>query len=92
MSVALERVYILSYDPMSPSEQTGFAIKESQLESLCIAFLASRYYKKAIEDIRYVREQAIRDFLRERQSGPELAQDKLEEVVAMMRKNYYRYF
>ncbi len=79
-------------DPMSLSEQTGFVIEESQLKIFCVAFIASRYYKKAIEDIRYVREQAIRDFLRERQPGPELAQDKLEEVVAMMRKNYYRYF
>ncbi len=77
---------------MSPPEQTGSVGEDAQLESLCVAFLASRYYKKAIGDIRYVREQAIRDFLKEHLPAPELEGERLEEIVIMIRKNYYRYF
>jgi len=77
---------------MSPPEQNGTVPDEVELERLCVAFLASRYYRKAINDIRYVREQAIRDFLREQLPGTLTTPALTEEVVAAIRKNYYRYF
>ncbi len=77
---------------MSPPEQTDYVNEDARLASLCVAFLASRYYKKAIGDIRYVREQAIGDFLKEHLPAPQPEAERLEEIVVMIRKNYYRYF
>ena len=78
---------------MATTDQSSPLTDNAQLETLCRGFLASRYYRKAIEDIRYVREQAIRDFLREHVSQPSLAQlGQLEEVVVVIRQSYYRYF
>lgn len=78
---------------MATTDQSSPLSDNAQLETLCWSFLASRYYRKAIEDIRYLREQAIRDFLREHVSQQSLAQlGQLEEVVVVIRQSYYRYF
>jgi hypothetical protein len=66
----------------------------SQLQKLCILFLQSNYYRKAMNDARYERMQAIRDFL----SAPlslqmyQMKTDDVEEMAIAIRKNYYQYF
>ncbi len=78
---------------MANTDQGSPLRDNAQLETLCRDFLASRYYRKAIEDIRYEREQAIRDFLTEQISLQSLAQlGQLEAVVIVIRQSYYRYF
>ncbi len=78
---------------MDTADHNTPLLEDVQLEKLCRGFLASRYYRKALEDIRYVREQAIGDYLREQALTLSQTQvNSLEEVVAAIRRNYYRYF
>ncbi len=78
---------------MATTDPTTLLTDDAQLETLCRGFLASRYYRKAIEDIRYRREQAISDFLSEHLPKQKPAEPgQLEAIVVAIRRNYYRYF
>ena len=63
-------------------------IDQDEMDRLCKGFVDSDYYRKAMANPGYLREQAIFDFL----TGQGYDSDTAGNRTELIRKNYYRAF